>query len=183
MHQPQLQRVKLDIVDWIEDTGGPAYGDAIPLPYPGSDVWIHAVETHISELRARSGLRRLEGSLIAQKMARIRVRNARCDLVGVQCSPAGAPYSDFRERWSRREGRGSCRKDAIDAEVLMPILTGDCERSANENCVFARCIDKQLTIETLRAIDKQRGDESSHLIPLHCYGPRLVYFRPEPRTY
>ena len=38
------------------------------------------------------------------------------------------------------------------------MFTGHSERLPNEDGIFARCIYKQLTINTQRAIDNERGD-------------------------
>ena len=63
------------------------------------------------------------------------------------------------------------------------MFTGYPERLPNEDCICARCIYKQLAINTQRAIDNECGDVSGIWIPLDSYSSGLAYFGTEPRRH
>jgi hypothetical protein len=63
------------------------------------------------------------------------------------------------------------------------MFTGYSERLPNEACIFARCIYKQLTINSQRAIDNERGNVPRIWMPLDTYSPSLAYFGTEPRRH
>src|SRR3954469_9107843 len=111
------------------------------------------------------------------------MQDARHDLVGVQRSPASRPYPDFRKGWGRCKHRSSSAKDPINTEIFAPGFTSHSQGLANERGLFTRCIDKQLTLNTQRGINIERGNVSGSLITLDGDSLRLAYLDTEPRCH
>src|SRR5258708_31616517 len=138
------------------------------------------MEGYVSEFDTGCGGRRLERGCVARDAVRIGVDDARSDLVGMKRGPTNARRWYCREGGGGRERRRPRRKNTIDAEKLPPICPRDVERSADEDCLFASCIDEKLTLDPQRPVDDQRRDRSIFLA-LDDSFLRLVYFDPESR--
>src|ERR1700682_918529 len=138
------------------------------------------MEGYVSEFDTGCGGRRLERGCLARDAVRIGVDDARSDLVGVKRGPTNARSSYFREGRGRRERRRPRDENTIDTEILPPTCPRDVERSADEDCLFAGCVDEKLTLDPQRPVDDQRRDRSIFLA-LDDSFLRLVYLDPESR--
>src|SRR5882757_6962076 len=118
------------------------------------------MEGRVGEFDTGCRARGLNSGFVARGAARIGVDHACSDLVGMKRSPANPCRSDFRKGRSGRERRRSCRKNTIDTEISSPRLARHAKRPADEDCLLAGCVDKKLTLDTLRAVDNEGSDRS-----------------------
>ena len=72
---PKLQRMKVDIVDWIENAGRSADSHTIAFPHPGTGTRIYGMKEHVSEFDGSCSRRRFKSGLVAEQFARIGVKD------------------------------------------------------------------------------------------------------------